>query len=100
MFPRAALVILALFAALIIAILIRAEFVYQQARCAVVCNRGIAQPYEQLLARMRELADAGQTEQLHSLIIRAQERSTDISRVCAEQKEEDLYEAQVRELIK
>ena len=99
MFPRTALVILALLVAMFIATFIRLAFVAQETRSFVTCNRDIAEPYQQLLARMRELADAGKMEQLRLLIARAQERSADLSRVCSE-RDGDLYAAQVRELIK
>lgn len=53
MFPRAAVVVLGFLIAAIVALFVRAEFVAQRARCVVTCNRGIAQPYRQVLARMR-----------------------------------------------
>ena len=99
MFPRTALIVVALLAVVFIAIFVRTAFVAQEARSFVACNRGIAEPYQQLLARMRQLADAGKTEELRTLIARAQERSSDLSRVCGEHDEE-LYAGQVRELIK
>jgi len=99
MFPRVALAILALLVTAIIAIFVRAEFVAEQAHCDVRCNRGIAYPYQQLLTHMRQLAEAGRTEDLRRVIVQAQERSGEISQVCIQQKEE-IYQSQVDELTR
>lgn len=97
MFPRTALFIVGLFVALFVVVGVRGAFVAQQAHCIATCGRGIARPYQQLLTRMRELADAGRTDELRALITRAQERSGEMLRVCGD-REEDTYAMQVREL--
>ena len=97
MFPRTALVIVALFAAVFAVVVVRGAFVAEQAHCIATCNRGIAGPYQQLLTRMRELADAGQTDELRALITRAQERSREMERVCGGD-DEQIYLMQVRDL--
>ena len=98
MFPRTALVIVGLFVALFGVVAVRGVFMAQEAHSKVACNRGIAYPYQKLLSRMRQLSDAGETEQLRALIIRAQERSRELTDACMEQSEEGLYARQVREL--
>ena len=95
MFPRVALVIFALLGGIIISIFVRGAFVAQQIHCVITCNRGVAEPYQQPAGGMRQLAETGQDEKLRTLIIRAQERSSDVSRVCTDKKE-DLYAEQVR----
>ena len=98
MFPRTALVIVAVFALLFITVVVRGALIARQGRSVADCNRGIAQPYQQLLVRMRQLADAGESEQLRALIVRAQERSGDLSTACAEPSEDGVYAKQVREI--
>ena len=98
MFPRLALVIVAVLLMAFAIIFVRGEFALQQARCVADCNRGIAFPYQQLLARMRQLAENGETDKLRLLIIHAQERSGEMSRACTEHREDGVYAQQVREL--
>ena len=98
MFQRTTLAIVGFCVILFIALWVGGAFVAQLAHSMVSCNRGIAYPYQQLLARMRQLADAGKTEQLRTLIIHAQERSNELTEACAEQKEDGIYAKQVREL--
>ena len=98
MFPRAALVIVGLFVALFVVVVVRGAFISQEAHSKVACNRGIAYPYQQLLARMRQLSDAGETEQLRALIIGAQERSRELTDACMEESEDGIYARQIREL--
>jgi 3-deoxy-D-manno-octulosonic acid (KDO) 8-phosphate synthase len=82
----------------IAAFVVRGAFVAQGAHAMINCNRGVAYPYQQLLARMRQLAEAGEAEQLRALIIRAHDRSGELTEACMEQKEDGIYAAQVREL--
>ena len=98
MFPRTALVIVGVFAALFVVVVVRGAFMSEAAHSKVACNRGIAYPYQQLLLRMRQLSAAGETEQLRTLIIRAQERSRELTDACMEESEEGIYARQVREL--
>jgi hypothetical protein len=98
MFPRTALVIVGLFMTLFVVVAVRGLFVGQAVHAQISCNRGIAYPYQHLLARMRQLADAGETEQLRALIIRAQERSKELTEACMEESEDGIYAKQVREL--
>ena len=99
MFPRAAAVIAALLVCVFVGLFVRGQFVAQQLHCAVDCNRGIAYPYQQLLARMRQLAEAGQTEELRALITRAHERGREMSDSCGEHSEDSIYLRQVGELL-
>ena len=98
MFPRTALVIVGLFVALFLFVFVRAAFMSQDAHSKVSCNRGIAYPYQHLLARMRQLAEAGEIEQLRTLIVRAQERSKELTDACMEGSEDGIYARQVREI--
>ena len=70
----------------------------EDAHAKVSCNRGITYPYQQLLAYMRQLSDAGETEKLAALIKRAQERSRELTDACMEESEDGIYARQVREL--
>jgi type II secretory pathway component PulJ len=99
MFPRTALVILALLLLTIAAFVVRGAFVAQRVDYMVRCERGISRPYQHLLARMRQLSDAGQTEELRRIIVEADKRSDDISRACSE-KDEDIYATHARELTR
>ena len=94
MFPRTALVILALLVVAIVAIWIRAERVSREAHC----QRDVAIPYQRLLDSMQQLADGGQTEELRLLIARARERSSDIAVACSQPSDDSAYYRQVWEL--
>jgi hypothetical protein len=98
MFPRTALVIVGLFVTLFLVVGVRALLTMEEAGAAISCRRGIAHPYRDLLARMRQLADAGEIEQLRTLIAKAHERSIEMGDACAEQSEDGIYARQVREL--
>ncbi len=98
MFPRTALVIIGLFIVVFVVLFVRGAFIAEAAHAKVSCNRGIAYPYQQLLARMRQLAEAGETEKLRTLIVRAQERSSQLTDACVEQDEDGIYAKQIREL--
>jgi hypothetical protein len=100
MFPRTALVILAFLITVFIALFVRGAFVGQKVQAQVSCTRGIEYPYQKLLTRMRELADAGETAQLRLLIIRAQERSGELGDACSEQKDDGIYAKQIREITR
>ena len=79
-----------LVAVLLVAVVaIGGAFVSQWIRCHGGCTRNIATPYRMLLDRMRVLADAGQTKELHALIITAQEHADDVSTVCWELQNEE-----------
>ncbi len=82
MFPRSAAIIATSLLTVIAAFFIYAAFSSEHAGCRLNCERNIARPYELLLSRMRQLAEAGQTEELRKLIIEAQKRSSDVSYVC------------------
>jgi hypothetical protein len=92
MFPRTALLTAALLIGVIIALFIRGAFEGQRMDCV----RNIAVPYEKLVSHMRQLADAGHTDELRALIIQVDERRADVSHVCqAPEKEDyarDVYE--------
>ena len=94
MFPRAALVIAALLVAVILGLWIRAGRVARVADC----QRGIVQPYERLLDRMQQLADAGDIDQLRTLITRARQQSGGIAGACIQPTEDSPYAQQVWEL--
>ena len=96
MFPRAALVILALLIVAIGGVFVRGMFVAQQARCIGGCERNIAQPYKMLIGHMRTLSEAGRTDELRKLIIQADEHSGDVSNVCSEPQKES-YATEVYE---
>ena len=70
----------------------------EEAGAAISCRRGIAHPYQDLLARMRQLADAGEIDQLRTLIVKAHDRSMEMSDACVEQSDDGVYARQVREL--
>jgi predicted RNA-binding Zn ribbon-like protein len=92
MFPRTALLIVILLMATFVAIFVRGMSVAKQANC----QRHIAEPYKMLLDRMRVLADAQRTEELHALITKAQEHTADVRAVCEEPQKEryamEVYE--------
>ena len=64
--------------------------------CRGNCQRNIAEPYQMLLDRMRALAEAGQNEELHRLIVQAQEHSVDVSNACWE-PQKDVFDREVYE---
>jgi hypothetical protein len=96
MFPRTALVIAALFIAALVGFFVRGAFIAQSAECHGGCQRNIAVPYQMLFDHMRLLADGGRTEDLHALVVRAQEHAGDVSTVCWE-PQKDVYAAEVYE---
>jgi len=97
MFPRTTLLIavslLTLVAALFMFVAIRA----QHENYHLDCERNIVRPYGVLFSHMRELAEAGKTEELRKLIIRAQKRTNELSYVC-NKIGENTYAIQVGEL--
>lgn len=99
MFPRVALVILGVLILLIGTVVFVGHIQATKAHHDAACYRGIARPYEQLLARMHELAEAGKIDELRALISGAQQHSGDILSAC---KDEDdaVYSSQVEELMK
>jgi hypothetical protein len=97
MFSRTAVIIATSLLAVIAAFFICAAFLSERAGCRLNCERNIARPYELLLSRIGQLADAGQTEELRKLIIEAQKRSSDVSYVCV-RSGENIYAIQVGEL--
>ena len=96
MFPRAALIIAALLVATIIGLWLHSVRMSRYAHC----ERGVAAPYRQLLDRMHQLADAGESEQLRALIARARERSSEIATACSQPSEDSKYAQQVWELTR
>jgi hypothetical protein len=98
MFPRTALFIVVSLLTSIAALLMFAAVRSQHQSYRLDCERNIVRPYELLFSRMRELAEAGKTEELRKLIVRAQERTGDLSYVCGKVGE-STYAEQVGELI-
>jgi hypothetical protein len=92
MFPRTALVIAALLIASIVAFFVRGAFLGERGETV----RNIAVPYEKLVARMRQLAEAGRTDELRALIIKADEHRADVSHVCLAPQKQD-YAIEVSE---
>ena len=64
------------------------------------CQREVAIPYERLLDRMQQLADAGQADELRVLITRARKRSSEIGVACSQPSDDSPYAQQVWELTK
>jgi hypothetical protein len=85
MFPRTALVIAILLVATIVAFFVRGAFVAERAETI----RSIAVPYEKLVSSMRQLAEAGRTDDLRALIIKADEHKADVSHVCLAPQKQD-----------
>ena len=96
MFPRAAIAI----ATLLVSIFVVIGFVGSRFGQDAHCHRELAQPYERLLERMQQLADAGETEQLRTLITRARQRRSEIASPCIDPEEGGVYGRQVWELTK
>jgi hypothetical protein len=78
MFPRAAFVILGFLVGFIASIVVFGASAIRDDGC-IHFQAGIAQPYENLLTHMRQLADAGRIEELREVITQAQSRSGAVS---------------------
>ena len=97
MSSRTGLIILSILLAAIASVAALATFGPRQ-DCCVHFRAGIADPYAQLLRHMRQLAEAGKTDELRRVITEAQERSDAISAFCAGDK--GAYKTQVEEIAK
>ena len=84
MYPRAALIIVGLCVAIVAALIVRGACVADDVLSRVdveVCEQGVAVPYRRLMSHMRELTDAGRTDELRAIIVEADTRSGEMSLV-------------------
>jgi len=103
MLPRVALFI-AGFLIGVLAVAIPGTYKLAYERVAVpkhyrqLCDTGIGQPYKQLMDHLQRLAASGRTEELQSVLQRADARSGEIYNVW-QKDDAQIYRSQVSELV-